>query len=326
MTVPSNAIYISSNGIVYYSTNSPTEFEFVNIPNGNPDTVLTSTGLTSIPSFQPLTGSISEIDGNTGAASGSIISLISSAGSTTEFVGASSTLTFSVTDTNSNTLIGEDAGHTNTGSGNASLGKLSLGSLTSGLDSTALGNGSLSSLQSGSFNVAAGNLCLNNLVSGNFNICAGVQSGADYTTNESSNILFNNVGMAGESNVLRIGVSTGATNGSLEKAFIAGINGVTSSNPLMVTINSATDQLGVAAIPVVSSTIIKGGTFTYSGGTQTINFSPAFPTNCTSVVVSFASASSGNTSALGVVFISANSFNVQGIGADGDYYYMAMGT
>jgi len=82
---------------------------------------------------------------------------------------------------------------------------------------------------------------------GEYNIGLGYNSGSAYTGTESSNIAINNIGVAAESNVIRIGTNGGAA-GQQNKAFIAGIRGVTTAvaDAIPVLIDSA-HQLGTVS-------------------------------------------------------------------------------
>jgi hypothetical protein len=163
-------------------------------------------------------------------------SYVSGAGSNSVFIGYQCALSW--TSSSQCTLIGASAGQTGVGGGanSTGVGFACLALLTSGQQNNAFGAGSLS-----------------NLTTGNGNCAWGYQAGQNYTSSESYNVLINNLGTVGESNVCRIGASTGTGSFQLNSTFIHGINGVTSSNPLMVTINSSTSQLGVAAVPVTST-------------------------------------------------------------------------
>lgn len=148
-----------------------------------------------------------------------------------------------------NVYLGSSAGNdTGTGIFNYGIGSFALNSITSGAENHAYGNAALQDCTTGGANVAIGYTALENLVSGSSNLAFGSTSGANYTGAESSNILLSNVGVVGESNVLRIGVSTGAGSGELAKSFIAGIRGVTTdvNDAVAVLIDSA-GQLGTVS-------------------------------------------------------------------------------
>lgn len=167
------------------------------------------------------------------------------AGSSTSFSGSVSTLRFNVTDSLLNTIIGLSAGNaTISGGANCALGRVSLFALTSGSNNTAIGDAALPALTSGGNNTALGSGALHNIVTGSTNLALGSGAGSAYTTSETNNILLGSSGVIGDSATMRLGQS-----GVTAAAFAAGIVGVTTSNSQMVTINSSTSQLGVAAIP-----------------------------------------------------------------------------
>lgn len=100
-------------------------------------------------------------------------------------------------------------------------------------------------------NTGSGFQNLGQLQSGSFNSVFGNQAGFDYTTSESSNICIANLGVVGDNNTLRIGTN-GSGNNQVNKAFIAGISGVTVAASTAVVINS-TGQMGT----IVSSARFK---------------------------------------------------------------------
>jgi|SRR5277367_583218 len=163
----------------------------------------------------------------------------------------------SSTSNGGNLFIGANAGNFTLagGAGNAGndgIGAGALQSLTSGARNDAMGAFTLSKVTTGSDNVAIGSGAGFNsgantgLVSGTLNVLVGYNAGNAYTSSESSNIVIGNVpGTAAESNVLRIGLSTGTGGGQLNQSFIAGIRGITpaSADGIPVFIGS-TGQLG----------------------------------------------------------------------------------
>lgn len=99
------------------------------------------------------------------------------AGSTVLFSGAGSTLTFNVTGSNNNQLMGDSAGNlTLSGSGNVGFGPLVLSSLTSGVGNTAVGGAALNLCTSGGQNTAVGNSALSNNSVGLNNTAIGYNS------------------------------------------------------------------------------------------------------------------------------------------------------
>ena len=118
-----------------------------------------------------------------------------------------------------NTATGRDALFSNiTGSGNTASGFLALSSNT-GSNNTANGQSALLNNTTGTDNTAFGQSALLNNDTGSGNIAIGANAGSALTTG-SSNISIGNLGVAGESNTIRIG-----TSGTHTRAFIAGING-----------------------------------------------------------------------------------------------------
>jgi hypothetical protein len=210
--------------------------------------VLTDNGAGVDPSWQAPTGIVT-INGDSGSITGSTVSIkaTSKCGITTSFANSGTDSVLNLTDSaaSANTLLGLSAGKSGySGSFNTGVGQGTLGSITSASANTSLGVGCLSRLTTGQFNVAIGRPL------------STEGSGRGYTSSETSNILINNIGTTGESNALRIGISTGTGAGQLNKAFIHGINGVTTSNTKMVTIDSSTSQMGV----VTSVPVANGGT------------------------------------------------------------------
>jgi hypothetical protein len=122
--------------------------------------------------------------------------------------------------TNDNTVLGDDALLNNTGSDNTAIGFNALFNNTTGFDNTANGSDALAFNTTGVFNTATGfNALFSN--TGGDNIALGFYSGKDLTTG-SNNIDIGNVGVAGESNSIRIG-----RGGTHTATFIAAISGAT---------------------------------------------------------------------------------------------------
>lgn len=208
-----------------------------------------------------------ELVGDIGTAAGPVITQTANttAGSSVVFSNSGSSSRLLVTDALLNTIIGSGAGNGSiTGTSNVGLGLNVFSSLTSGINNTSIGNSedhalssgssntsigrnALSSLTTGGSNLAIGQSSLSSLVTGNFNIAAGTNSGLNYTSSESSNILIGNSGTISESNVMRLGTS-GSGSGQVNSTYIAGINGRIVSNPVMIVMNSSTEQLGTVAL------------------------------------------------------------------------------
>jgi hypothetical protein len=137
-----------------------------------------------------------------------------------------------------NTANGASALFSNTiGTDNTAEGELALYQNTTGSADTALGQAALTNNTSGFQNTALGTLAASNLSTGSNNIAVGFEAGMNLTTG-SNNIEIGNLGVAGESGVIRIGIA-----GTQSTTFIAGITGVPiTGSPVAV---STTGQLGV---------------------------------------------------------------------------------
>jgi hypothetical protein len=131
-----------------------------------------------------------------------------------------------------NTADGLGALNANTtGGANTATGSEALFSNTEGIENTATGEGALFSNTTGLDNTATGLNALFN-TTGSSNIAAGAGPGSNLTTGD-DNIDIGNLGVAAESNTIRIG-----TQGTQMRTFIAGIFGKTSSGGTPVYINS----------------------------------------------------------------------------------------
>jgi hypothetical protein len=133
---------------------------------------------------------------------------------------------------NSNTANGQAALFNNTtGGGNTANGLKALLNNTTGIQNTANGGNALSLNRTGNGNVAdgAGALFRN---TGSGNTAVGFNAGANLTTG-SDNVDIQALGVAGESNTMRIG-TVKQTN-----TFIAGISGVTVAGGVGVVIDSS---------------------------------------------------------------------------------------
>lgn len=143
-----------------------------------------------------------------------------------------------------------------TGAANAASGFNALQSNTTGVDNTAIGVQALRDNTTGFNNTASGDAALIRNTSGNFNTAVGVSALAKNTTGDnnttigsgagkdlttgSNNIYVANVGVAAESNTIRIG-----TEGTQTSTFIAGIDGVNLGSGDTVVVNAG--QLGIIA-------------------------------------------------------------------------------
>jgi len=125
-----------------------------------------------------------------------------------------------------------------TGHDNTATGFDALGLNTTGFNNTANGDRALELNTAGGNNTASGFGALSQNTIGNGNIGLGINGGAALTTGD-NNIDIANVGVAGESNTIRVGTGQTAT-------YIAGISGVNQGTAAAVFINTTTGQLGTA--------------------------------------------------------------------------------
>jgi len=134
-----------------------------------------------------------------------------------------------------NTATGAGTLFSNTsGSYNTADGVFALFSNMDGHDNTATGDYALFSNTTGSNNTAVGRVALYSNTTGSENTALGIFAGHDLTTGDNNIDIGNNVvGVAGESNTIRIG------NTDITDAFIRGISGTTVSSgaPVLVAAN-----------------------------------------------------------------------------------------
>ena len=130
--------------------------------------------------------------------------------------------------------------HNVSGGGNTAVGYQALVNNAAGHNNTATGNDSLVSNTSGSFNTAIGDGALANNI-GDGNIAIGFAAGSNIT-NGTTNIDIGTAGVAGDTFTIRIG------GGGVNRAFIAGIRGVTTgvADAINVMIDS-NGQLGTVS-------------------------------------------------------------------------------
>ena len=250
---------------VYTHTSGPGSGTVVSVSAGP------GISITGNPNVNPTvnnTGVLS-ITGNTGPAETGAIMVIT-ANSTPIFAGSGTTETL---DFNlANLVLGSSLPSLTSATDSVGMGSAVLNSVTSGSFNSAYGFRSLSNISSGSENSAYGYESLVALLTGNNNLAFGGSAGSAYVGSESNNIVLNNAGIVGDNNTIRIGVQ-GSGSGQQNKAFIAGVVGVTVSNPSTVVINTATGQLGVASgggTPIETLTGDSGGAIGPTAGNITI--------------------------------------------------------
>lgn len=217
--------------------------------------VLTSTGASSLPTFQNVSssGAIITIDCNTGSASptAGVINLTTSTGR------AYGTAVFTA---GSNSIIFESNTTDDCGFGNNVLAS------SVGANNTGFGAGTLAMVTGGQ-NSGFGREVMLDLTTGTYNAGFGYLAGNVYTSSESNNIIINHPGILGESNILHIGSGTGTGVQQLNASYISGINGRTVTGaPVGV---STSDQVGVLATSGSGSVALSSGTQSF---TPTVSF------------------------------------------------------
>ena len=105
------------------------------------------------------------------------------------------------------------------------MGDGALENNVTGNANTAVGHYALRNDTVGGANSAFGVSALGGFGLGYYNVAVGYRAGL--STNGSSNVLIQSEGLAGESNVLRIGHGTGVSGRFLDKVFVHGIQGRT---------------------------------------------------------------------------------------------------
>lgn len=197
--------------------------------------------------------------------------------------------------TGSNTAFGFAALRASTtGSNNTAVGAMAGILISTGNNNTLLGINCASALTTGDGNCILGDSTALNLVSGVGNFIAGgvdesgggpisLIAGSAYTTNESYNIIIGNVGVIGDNNTIRIGIS-GSGDMQQNKCFIGGIDGVNvGSTAKVVTMGTGgtADELGTA-------TITAGTGISVTPGANTITIAATGTTSLTYTAVNFA--------------------------------------
>jgi hypothetical protein len=246
--------------------------------------VLTSTGSSSLPTWQAASGgsAITTIDGDSGSISGTTVKIWANnnsqnCGSSVKFVNSGTVSVLDVTDSSYNTLVGNVAGNSHlSGNSNTGFGDEALTGLTSGNDNTAIGVDALASVSSGNGNTGIGYNSLYIASTGSYNIGLGYQAGINYLTSETQNILIGHNGVTGDSNVLRIGTQSSGTY-AISSTYIAGITGATptSANTPQVVLCDNTGNLAV----ISSST--SGYVLTSNGISSTPSFQATASTSIT---------------------------------------------
>src|SRR5271167_3867309 len=146
-----------------------------------------------------------------------------------------------------NSAFGDAAMYTNaSGSNNTAFGYDALYSNTLGKGNAAQGVNALYNNTTGIRNLGIGSNALFDNVTGSYNVALGFNAGYNQTTGN-DNIYFSNVGVAGESQTLRLGTqgSAGVLGSGILTAYMAGIAGTqVTGTPVYVT---SSGQLGTGA-------------------------------------------------------------------------------
>jgi hypothetical protein len=194
---------------------------------------------------------------NTATGQGALAANLTGGGNTATGQGALS----SNTTGGSNTAIGLQALFNNTmGSGNTATGVSALFTNTTGFDNTAIaqdalfqnttgtnntaiGFGALGSNTTGSNNTAIGLNALGGNVKGNNNIAIGFEAASGLSGISNNNIHIGSPGSVGDDGTIRIG-----TSGTQTSFYVAGVNGVTTTNSAVpVLIDTTNGQLGITS-------------------------------------------------------------------------------
>ena len=164
---------------------------------------------------------------------------------------------FSVTTGNANTAVGAGTLDLNHADNNTAVGTAALLLNTIGAGNTAVGVAAMELNSTGINNTANGAFALFN-ITGNGNIALGANAGVNLTTGD-DNIDIGNIGVAGESSMIRIGDLA-----VHEGIFLAGITAMSPEAPNQaVIVDPATGQLGSADVTpeyaIVTVFVDRGG-------------------------------------------------------------------
>lgn len=196
-------------------------------------------------------------------------------GSSVSFSAAGNVIGLDVTDANDNTIVGADSGNlTLTGTNNAVFGFGAATALTNGGSNSIFGATSGASITTGTRNTILGRNSGISFTTGANNIIVGGSSASAYVGAESNNIIIGTTvtGTAAESNALRVGLSTGAGTGQLNKSFIHGIRGITpaTNDGIPVYINSV-GQLGTVGTGIIATATGNSGGAVPADGLHNLN-------------------------------------------------------
>lgn len=187
------------------------------------------------------------------------------AGATVQFSapGPSNTVLLEVSNSaDGNTMLGKGAGNTTaTGAGLSFLGVNVAPSVTTSSFSTIVGTSSGDQLTTGNNQTFAGAGVFPFVTTGESNIGLGFAAGFDCNVGtESSNVLINSLGVAGDANTIRVGIQ-GSSPGQQNATYMAGIygSGVGGTNEWVKIDNAG--KLGTTTTAPVSSGIVLLATY-----------------------------------------------------------------
>jgi hypothetical protein len=206
----------------------------INLPttSGSGNGVITQNGSSLVHTFTTEPGSVGDLNLFIGTQAGNFTSTQG------ENVGIGPLTLSSITNATEEVAIGSQAlQHDSTGNDNTAIGTQAMQTLVSGNNNVAVGYQALNVLNGNNNNTAIGTQALSNLGSGTMNIGLGYQAGMNLTSGN-NNVYIANIGVASESDIIRIG-----TSGTQTACYISGINGVTSAGGTAVYVNSS-GQLG----------------------------------------------------------------------------------
>jgi len=194
-----------ANSAIFQSTTAPTT-GYIGIGTATPQATLDVSGTINLPST-----SLSSLGVLSGVISLNGAPFIHNCCFNFEntFVGVSagSTTLIPVSSAFKNTAMGSSAlSSILGGDSNSAFGRRALAADTDGFLNAAFGTGSLQSNMTGSSNTALGAQALSSLTSGGSNIAIGINAGINLSSNESNDIDIGNIGVTGESNIIRIGI------------------------------------------------------------------------------------------------------------------------
>lgn len=320
MAKTTNSSNQSQEGVAYNNGSGV----WTGIDGGTAGHLMTSNGTNVAPSFQAAPSSSITLHGDSGSGSGNSFNFhafgsTNDAGATVNFLFSGSTMTLNVNDLYDNIFLGGSCGLVNAGQFNTIIGVEGASAINGAQFNNGVGFGGIQNLTSGTYNNYIGCFGFSALLTGNFNCGIGDSVGTNYTGAESSNILLNNYGVVGESNVFRVGAGTGTGDQQVSTSYISGIAGATilagSPTPHLILCDTSDDQL-VCPTPVTAASASSTfGSLAVGTALQNTAHYPILVNVCVDVTVAtgaaiFVGVDSSSTPAAQAV---TGSFSVAGI-------------